>query len=67
MAKALKCDHCGKLFPMPNKNQRCEVHLIIGPPTDTYESPKELKQYDVCPECMDKLKQMFISQGDEVW
>lgn len=56
MAKALKCDRCGKFFQIDDierlhgKDEKVYyiVHSLFGPTKET--------MYDICPDCYDQLK-----------
>lgn len=65
MARAMKCDICGKLYEMYNVSQRdTEPNMLTfrkstGIPNDSYPT----KSYDLCPECMHDLQDFIKILG----
>ena len=65
---AMKCDRCGKYYDYYFKRevngenvrtQNC-IYLYL---LDTYGNLGEKERYDLCPECMAKLKEFLVGSN----
>lgn len=62
--RIIRCDRCGKDFPKGvSKVGFAEVKTIDAWTGEIKEEDQECKEWDLCPECTDKIR-LFIKNAD---
>jgi hypothetical protein len=57
--KALSCDRCKRYYTKGGFSVR-DTDLILIPPWNIDERSKDLRAFDLCPDCEDKFKEAII-------
>lgn len=71
MARANKCDRCGKLYEhydggkIFKDSEKANGVMLIDRDLDNEYWP--LNSYDLCPDCMRKLEKFIKNDADMVW
>lgn len=63
MANAKKCDRCGKLYEVYHGIQMCKDGHFYD--TVIVANLGMSRSYDMCPECMTKLKEFLTEMGGD--
>ena len=57
MATVRRCDRCGKIYEVENRNMRITVHYVNG---------SNVCYYDLCPDCVEHFRFDFMgSENNE--
>lgn len=62
MARAMKCDRCGKYFSYAPAIVDAFAPLIFNADLGNYEFTVDNAKYDLCPECVSSLREWLDSR-----